>query len=563
MVRQIFRIAVLAGTVGAMAACKDSALAVTNPNSGDTQRVLGTPADAESLLGGYYKRWAAGMYGSTSNIQGMGDIFGMMNYSSLANNCMNTHAPWSGSVNLNSPGHTCLVEQLRLYSVLGEVERVASNFLKQQAGGLSLGSAARDARAKAYAEFLRGISIGYIALIHDSSAVVTPAMDGQDPGKLVGYQEQAESAYVALDRAITTANAAPAGGDGFPLPATWLPSSTTMTAAEFVKLAKSYRARFRAQMGRTPAEHNAAKWDLILADAQGGITSDHMVLTSTTSGPTMAWNNQYETYGLWHQMPPAIIGMGDVSGSYAAWIAQPVSARGAGSQSFFMVTPDTRFPQGNTRADQNADFQNTSCASAATKCKRYFMNRVPGNDQLAGSGFGWSNYDFVRFHSWKTSGDGGQGQNGLLPLFAKAELDMLAAEAYYRKGDYANAMALVNASRTKNGLPALTAADNATPVPGGPNCVPKVPVNGTSVACGNLLEAIKWEKRMETAYIAFLPWYLDSRGWGDLAQDTPLYWATPYQDLQARGVPTSALYGVGPGPGNAPNSSAAKGTYGW
>lgn len=562
MVRQIFRIAVLVGAVGAMAACKDSSLAVTNPNAGDTERVLATPTDAENLLGGYYKRWAAGVYGSITNLQGMTDIFGMMNYSSLANNCMNTHAPWSNAVNVNTPGNTCLSEQVRLYQILSEVERVASSFLKQMDGGLTLGSGARNARARAYAEFLRGISIGYIALMHDSAAVVTPAMDAQDPGKLLGYPEQAESAYVALDRAITTANAAPAGGDGFPLPSSWLPSGTTMTAAEFVKLAKSYRARFRAQMGRTPAEHNAAKWDLILADAQGGITADHNVLTSTTSGPTMAWNNQYETFGLWHQMPPAIIGMGDVSGSYAAWIAQPISARGAGSNSFFMVTPDTRFPQGASRAEQNADFAKTSCAAASTKCKRYFENRVPNSDQNTGAGFGWSNYDFVRFHSWKTSGDAGQGQNGLLPLFAKAELDMLQAEAYIRKGNYAAAMDLINASRTKNGLPALTAADNTTPVPGGANCVPKVP-NGSTVACGTMIEAMKWEKRMETAFIAYAPWYLDSRGWGDLAVDTPLYWAAPYQDLQARGWPSSALYGTGSGPGMAPNSAAAKGTYGW
>ncbi len=562
MGRQVFRFAVLASAVGILA-CSDKQLAVTNPNSGDTERVLGTPTDAENLLGGYYKRYMSGMYGSISNVQGMGDILGFMNFSSLANNCMNTHIPWSGSVNLNSPGHTCNVEQLRLYSVQGEVMRVASNFLKQQAAGLTLGSANRDARAKAYAEFLRGVALGYTAMLHDSGAVVTPAMDGQDPGALVGYNTMAESAYVALDRAITTASGTYQGGDGFPLPFTWLPASTSITAAEFIKLAKSYRAKFRAAVGRTPAEHNAAKWDLILADAQGGITADHKVTTSSTAGPTMNWNNQYETFGLWHQMPPAVIGMGDVSGSYAAWIATPIAGRGAGNTSFFMVTPDLRFPQGNTRTEQIADFATSSCAGAATTCKRYFVNRPAGNDQFAGNGFGWSNYDFVRFHSWKTSGDGGSGQNGNIILMAKTEMDMLQAEAYYRKGDYASAMALVNTSRTKNGLPALTAADNTTPVPGGANCVPKMPVNGTTVQCGNLLEALKWEKRMETAYIGFMPWYFDNRGWGDLAVDTPLFWATPYQDLQARGWPASALYGTGPGPGNATGSTAAKGTYGW
>jgi hypothetical protein len=60
-----------------------------------------------------------------------------------------------------------------------------------------------------------------------------------------------------------------------------------------------------------------------------------------------------------------------------------------------------------------------------------------------------------------------------------------------------------------------------------------------------------------------VPWYLDGRGWGDLPADTPLFWVTPYQELQARGKPNSALYGAGIGAGNAPNSTAAKGTYGW
>ena len=50
---------------------------------------------------------------------------------------------------------------------------------------------------------------------------------------------------------------------------------------------------------------------------------------------------------------------------------------------------------------------------------------------------------------------------------------------------------------------------------------------------------------------------------GELPKDTPLFWAVPYQDLQARGYQTSAIYGAGPGVGNAPNSSAALSVYGW
>ena len=55
------------------------------------------------------------------------------------------------------------------------------------------------------------------------------------------------------------------------------------------------------------------------------------------------------------------------------------------------------------------------------------------------------------------------------------------------------------------------------------------------------MEAMKWEKRMETAYGHFLAWFFDSRGWGDLAEGTPLHFAVPYQELQARGRPNTSF----------------------
>jgi hypothetical protein len=252
-----------------------------------------------------------------------------------------------------------------------------------------------------------------------------------------------------------------------------------------------------------------------------------------------------------------------VSGSYANWIATANSAKGAGNTPFFMITPDLRFPQGNTRAEQQTDFAITSCQGASQTCKRYFVNRI-GNDQFNSLGWGWSNYDFVRFYSWFRAGDGSGGQNGPIVFYTKAENDMLQAEGLIRKGSFAAAAALINVTRTKNGLPPVTDFDNTSPVPGGATCVPKVPVAPyTVIACGNMMEAMKWEKRMETAYTHFAAWYLDSRGWGDLAENTPLFWAVPYQDLQSRGFAPNAIYSAGNGVGTAPGSSAPKGTYGW
>ncbi len=146
----------------------------------------------------------------------------------------------------------------------------------------------------------------------------------------------------------------------------------------------------------------------------------------------------------------------------------------------------------------------------------------------------------------------------------KTELDMLQAEGLYRAGNFAGAAALVNITRERNGLPPITAFDASSPVPGGVDCVPKVPVAPfTRVACGNLWDALKYEKRIETAYTHYAPWFLDGRGWGELPKDTPLFWAVPYQDLQARGAALSAIYGAGPGVGTAPGSVAPVGVYGW
>jgi hypothetical protein len=556
--------------------CEDT-LVVQNPNQGETDRVLATPADAENLLGSYYKRWHSGVYGSTTNLEGMGNIWSLMNYSSLANNGQNSHAPFSGGNNYNQPGNVVASEQFRLYTIMSEVNRVGATFAGRiTRNELNLGTPARNQRAVAFAEFLTGISLGYLAMVHDSAAVVSHATGSQDIGSLVGYRAVADSAMAALQRAIDAANAPATGGDGFPLPATWIPSPTNFTTAEFVRLVRSYRARIRASVARTPTERAAADWAAIIADAQNGITADHQITTSTTVGPGISWRSTYGVFRSWHQMPPFFIGMADGGTSYAAWLATPLGDRGAGNVGFFMVSPDLRFPQGATRTAQQADFALSQCSGPSQTCKRYFVNRPAGVDEYSGNGWGWSNYDHARYYSWRTSGAGTQ-QNGPTPMMHLSEIRLLEAEGHYRAGNFAAAGALVNMSRTAGmtvgtnpvatggGLPPITVFDATTPVPGGAACVPKVPQapTATNPVCGNLWEALKYEKRIETAYSHYMPWYFDNRGWGDLPQTTPLFWAVPFQELQSRNRPISAIYGAGIGSGNAPNSAAGPSTYGW
>jgi len=594
MTRILIRCAAAAACVVGLGACD---LEVRNPNDPETERVLATPDDLEALLAAFYKRWHDGLYRTTGNVWGMANVQSFENYSSLANNCQNQRAGIPRAINDNSIGNSCGGEQQRVYFVESEVARVASNVLAQLEE-TSLGTPPRDVRAKAFAEFLRGVSLGYMALFYDSAAVISQTMStaaedclpdplaGTCVGALRGYEEVMDSAIVALDRSIAhaqSANASETGG--FPLPSTWIPSSTSFTAAEFIRLVRSYRARLRANVARTPAERAAVDWDAVIADAQNGIQArtdgtsgivlDHDNITNTTTGPFKTWLNQnaWGNYGLWHQMTPFIIGMADVSGRYDAWISTPLAQRGAGNQSFFMITPDLRFPQGADRVTQQADFAVTSCETAATPCKRYFVNRPAANDRFDGLGWGWSNYDFARFHSWSRRGDA-TAQNGRIVFFTKAELDMLEAEGHLRKNppDYAAAAVLINRTRTRGmeGNPPVARGGGLPPVTGtadgglsGADCVPKMPVNashagGATVRCGDLWEAMKWEKRIETAYTHFAGWFLDSRGWGDLAQGTPFHWAVPYQDLQARGKVSYST-----GAGTTGGAAAGPSTYGW
>ncbi len=572
MIRSLIRCGALAGAIG-LGACD---LTVVNENNPETERVLASPKDVESLLGTQYLRWHAGVYGSSiSNVRGMANVSSFETFSSLANNGQGQVISIPRPPFNNAVGNGFAPEHRRMYFILSEVARVTSNVLtKLDDPTFNLGSAgetAQNARARAFAEFLRGLSHGYLALIYDSASTVSPGQGTEDAGVLQGYQEVMDTALSALQQAIDAANLTVTGGNGFPLPATWLPSNTSFSAANFVRLARSYRARFRANLARTKAERDAANWDLVIADAQNGNTDDHYNLMNTTTGPFDAWMQQWNGFGLWHQMTPFVIGMADTSGSYADYIATPLDERQASAtEPFILATPDLRYPQGATRAAQRLDMPHPNCATVP--CKRYFRNRTTP-DQLTGASWGWSQYDFIRYHPFNVNGASalnpagtGAPRNGLLPYFLKAELDLLEAEGHLNKNNFAAAAALINKTRTLAGLPAITAFDGSSPVPGGNACVPKVPVGPSfnTIACGNMYEAMKYEKRIETQHTSFATWLLDGRGWGDIAEGTGVCWATPYEDLQARSKPGEVheIYSAG-GFATGNICTAVKGTYGW
>src|SRR4051812_27067923 len=207
MIRPLLRYALIAGVVGIGLGGCEKQLTVTNPNSPDAKKALASPADLENFLGSYYKRWHAGMYGSLGNIWGMAAVQSFEDFSTLSNNCMGQRVGIPRAANDNSIGNGCSGEQSRVYTIENEVQRVASSVLAQlNTPGYTLGSAAEDARGKAFAQFLRGLALGYLAMTYDSTAIIDETTKAEDPGTLSGYPEVMAAALDAMDKAIASTN---------------------------------------------------------------------------------------------------------------------------------------------------------------------------------------------------------------------------------------------------------------------------------------------------------------------------------------------------------------------
>ena len=150
---------------------------------------------------------------------------------------------------------------------------------------------------------------------------------------------------------------------------------------------------------------------------------------------------------------------------------------------------------------------------------------------------------FYFYHRW---GRGTSWESGPIPIVTVTEMNLLKAEALIRLGRAAEAVPIINQTRVANGgLPEV----DINGAPGvAPNCVPRK-ITG---ACGNLWDALRYEKRIETLGLTGgLPYY-DARGWGTLVENTMIQFPIPVVDIElVFGADQVYSFGGG-GPGSAP-----------
>ena len=513
-----------AGLVG----CADN-LQVVNTNNPDLDRIYRQPTDIEGVALTLYRTYFQSTQGAGEGLSAQSKAMSMESYGQVANFGMNLRGLIPRVPIDNQRGNQVAEGNNANWSTLSRLSRTASVVVQavdiMLAAGGTMGDDGRNLRARSFAFFVNGLAIGTLALSYDSVHVVTPKTAQSTIPDLSAYPVAMDSALRMLDSAIAIMNAAVVAGGTTSIDAVWMSSPTgVVTPANFIRLIRSYQAKLRAGVARTPAERLAVNWTQVLADAQNGLTADHSVVLSSAAG---GWSssldaNTFMTSSSWHQVSLLYIGMADTSGAYQA-LVNAGGGPGTGYTSkigmnVLVLTRDTRWPSGTTRAIQVTNSPHPLPAG------RYISNRNPGGDQPDNSNpIGTSQYDHHRWWFIDAAAD-----NGTMVFMPKAEVDLLAAEAHIRLGTPSSAVPLINITRLASGLPAIV--DHTIPVPGGTGCTPRLPTG----ACGSLLEALKYEKRMETQLLGHMQWFIDSRGWGDLINGTALHWPVPNQEMDTR-----------------------------
>src|SRR5690348_887506 len=477
----------VAATIVAVA-CQD-VLAVKNPNNPNVGQVLATATDIEAVFAqGYLQVGFTGSGIHTNNIAPQLNAMSLENYGNVANFDMVYRAAIPRSFidnSINNSGSDVHFADFQNMQKLGRTIANAITALDAfTKGGHTLGSPAQNARARAWGFFELGLALGNTALVYDSAAIVYPATPTTGPAQpLSSHVDVMTAALGDLDSALAIANSSDVTANPTAFTSPWINGSNT-DRATFIKIVRSYQARFRAGVARTPAERAAVDWTKVIADATNGITSDLVVQLSIQAGwQQRELTNAYRYQG-WGDASMLYLGMADTSGAYDAWLATPMVNR----QPFLLKTPDARWPAGDDRATQIAASGGANGVPGSTGL--YFRNRPAGEDP-PGDPWGTSFYDHFRFRYLTINNSDNAGP---WIEMAKAEMDLLAAEGYIRKGDIASAAPLIDNSRVAKGkLPKLagvvtTATDQ---VPGGTSCVPRVPTgpNGPTV-CGNIMEAL-------------------------------------------------------------------------
>jgi len=369
-----------------------------------------------------------------------------------------------------------------------------------------------------WSTFMVGIGNTYLGFLFDKAIPVQAGVPYTgievNPDQFKPYTEVSAVGLTTLRKAIDLATAAP---EDSTLPA-WV-NGTQLSKAEAIRLMNSFVARNLAYTPRTPAERAAVDWAAVIAAVDAGITKDLVQQAVSNNRGTISYYKNLVQLQTDARPSNRLVGPADISGVYQTWLNTPVDQRDA----ITINSGDKRI----SNVDINTAGTNVTPGA-------YIQLNTARSQGLTLGNWILSSYRGVKFGLGTTNSNF---DSGIHTLVSVTEMQLLKAEALIRLGGAANLTAaanIINVTRTRfNGTGTPAATNNLAPVtaagvPAAANCVPRRD-NGT---CGDLMDALMWESRIENFGLEGTIAWANARGWGTLLSGTVIHFPIPGRELQ-------------------------------
>ncbi len=352
----------------------------------------------------------------------------------------------------------------KYYSSMHATNSQMNDVLKKINEGMKLGNNGRDTKMiTAYAKFIQGVTLGYMGLVYDKTFIVTEYSDPKTV-ELSDYTEVIDSAIAKLDEAIAICKK-----KNFKIPYDWI-NGREYKSKELAKIANSYVARLLVSAPRNKAENENIDWNRVMKYANNGFDEDFTVYMDDVN-----WVSYFRYYTVrpgWARIDCRIINLMDTD-------------------------YPSRFP---------ADGQNPPAAeSDDARLASDFSFNASNNMKPERGYVHYSNYEYTRY-PYKVSV-----HTGDVPIFLKAELDLIKAEAMVHLGDLTGAIDIINnGTRVSRGnLPKLSSSSNEE----------------------QILKAIFYERDIELIQTGFGIAFFDMRRRDYLQEGTLLHFPIPGKEL--------------------------------
>lgn len=489
----------LAAVVG-VAGCQDLD-EITNPNNPDRDRALSNPGDVETLIA---SAWLP--YWNRTQVQGsvyhpMNAISGIMSTSVANNGALSLSEIPRPAYDNNPSSDVQGAARFPWYDFYTGLDS-SNEGLRALEAGMEIGEDGEDTeRARAWAKFSQGLNFGMLGMFFDQAIIATEDTDLEDPSQLEfrPYPEVIDAAVASMEEAAAIASA-----NDFTIPGEWLRLTGGFSSGRLARIAHSMAARFLVLSARFPEDRDALDWSRVFDHVDQGITQDVIVDHRQDDLGNSNYKRRIQANffnGFFFSQ--FFLAYADVSGNSQEWLNTPLQDR----ERVHISTPDQRILQGDSMSDgKYVQYRATNSFRDERGVWRQSYYQLDRRDHI------------------------GYWRDDEMGIMSVVEMDLYRAEGLARTGSAAEAAALANRTRVANGeLPPLTADG----VPDAPDCVPR-DYDGT---CMGLVDAIIYERVLETTGFESPRDWMEARGWGHLYPGTYVHLPVPGRELETLNLP--------------------------